>query len=261
MRWARFDDGGEPRFAIVEADGTFAEVDGEPFGEYGRTGRRLLREQMRLLPPVAPTNFYAVGYNYLGHTNEAAEFLQRQQKAPKKPDVGYRAAGALVADGDDIVIPRGSEGLLQYEGELVAVIGKKSKYLKESAVPGCLLGYTIGNDVSERAWQRTDRTIWRAKNSDTFKPMGPWIDTNADPATMVTRVRLNGRQVSEFKTDEMIFGVARYLSEISQQITLLPGDVIWMGTDAPTLDMRAGDVCEIDIDGIGTLRNRVVGER
>jgi 2-keto-4-pentenoate hydratase/2-oxohepta-3-ene-1,7-dioic acid hydratase in catechol pathway len=123
-----------------------------------------------------------------------------------------------------------------------------------------VLGYTIGNDVSERTWQRNDRTFWRAKNSDTFKPMGPWIETDVDLDALVTIVRLNGREVSRFRTNEMIFGVAEYISTMSRCLTLYPGDVVWMGTDDPTLDMVAGDVVEIEIDGIGTLRNPVVAE-
>jgi 2-keto-4-pentenoate hydratase/2-oxohepta-3-ene-1,7-dioic acid hydratase in catechol pathway len=123
-----------------------------------------------------------------------------------------------------------------------------------------VFGYTIGNDISERTWQASDRTLWRAKNSDTFKPMGPWIDTDVDLAKLVTTVRLNGKSVARFRTNDMIFGVAAFISAITQYITLHPGDVIWMGADAPTLDMVAGDVVEVEIDGIGTLRNPVVAE-
>jgi 2-keto-4-pentenoate hydratase/2-oxohepta-3-ene-1,7-dioic acid hydratase in catechol pathway len=124
-----------------------------------------------------------------------------------------------------------------------------------------VFGYTIGNDVSERTWQASDRTLWRAKNSDTFKPMGPWIETDVSLERLVTRVRLNGAIVSEFPTNDMVFGVARYISEITRFITLFPGDVIWMGAEAPTRDMVAGDHVEIDIDGIGTLSNPIVAEQ
>jgi 2-keto-4-pentenoate hydratase/2-oxohepta-3-ene-1,7-dioic acid hydratase in catechol pathway len=259
MRWIRYETGGGVHYGIMEGD-QIAEADSGPFESFARTGRRFDLTDVRILPPLMPLNFYAVGYNYLGHTNEASEFLQRQQRAPTKPDVGYRAASALIAHGENIEIPAGSSGLIQYEGELVAVIGRKAKRLSESEALSCVFGYTIGNDVSERTWQRADRTMWRAKNSDTFKPMGPWIETEVDLASLTTRVRLNGRQVSEFKTNNMIFGVARYISEISQYITLHPGDVLWMGTEAPTLDIKAGDVVEIEIDGIGVLRNPVVAE-
>ncbi len=147
--------------------------------------------------------------------------------------------------------------MVQFEGELVAVVGRGGKHLSESEVLDHVLGYTVGNDVSERVWQAEDATMWRAKSADTFCPMGPWIETEVDLERLQTRIRLNGQEVSRFATNGMIFGVARYLSEISRYITLHPGDMIWMGAEAPSLDMRDGDVVEIEIDQIGTLRNPV----
>jgi 2-keto-4-pentenoate hydratase/2-oxohepta-3-ene-1,7-dioic acid hydratase in catechol pathway len=117
------------------------------------------------------------------------------------------------------------------------------------------LGYTIGNDVSERTWQRSDRTLWRAKNTDTFKPMGPWIETEAALDAMETVVRVNDRETIRFPTNAMLFGVARYLSTMSRYLTLYPGDVVWMGTDGAAPDLKSGDIVEIDITGLGTLRN------
>ncbi len=141
------------------------------------------------------------------------------------------------------------------------MIGRTAKHVVEADALVYVLGYTIGNDVSERVWQAEDRTIWRAKNTDTFKPMGPWIETDVDLPSLVTRVRLNGKQVSQFNTNNMVFGVARYISEITKYVTMHPGDMIWMGAEAPTLDMRHGDVVEVDISSIGVLRNPVLWER
>jgi 2-keto-4-pentenoate hydratase/2-oxohepta-3-ene-1,7-dioic acid hydratase in catechol pathway len=124
----------------------------------------------------------------------------------------------------------------------------------------CVFGYTIGNDVSERTWQRGDRGLWRAKNADTFKPMGPWIETDADLDKMETTVRLNGKVSNHFKTNDMVFGIPQFIAEMTKYFTLWPGDVIWMGTDGTSPDLKAGDVVEIDITGIGTLRNRFVAE-
>jgi 2-keto-4-pentenoate hydratase/2-oxohepta-3-ene-1,7-dioic acid hydratase in catechol pathway len=121
-----------------------------------------------------------------------------------------------------------------------------------------VLGYTIGNDVSERSWQRSDRTLWRAKNSDTFKPMGPWIETDVRLPDLVTKVRLNGREMISFRTNEMIFGVVDFLVAMTRHLTLYPGDVIWMGTEGATADMKHGDMVEIDINQIGILRNSVI---
>jgi len=123
-----------------------------------------------------------------------------------------------------------------------------------------VFGYTIGNDVSEREWQKADRTLWRAKNSDTFKPMGPWIETDVALSPMTTTVRLNGKEVAAFDTSDMLFGVAATIAEITRYNTLVPGDVIWMGTDDPTLDMVAGDTVEVEITGVGKLVNPVRAE-
>ena len=260
MKWARFEHQNSICYGIVE-DGMVEIVDGSPFDSYVRSRTRLALADVKLLPPVMPGTFYAVGYNYVAHTEEAKTFLKNPPKIPEKPDVGYRGVGALIADNEAIVIPAESSGVVQFEGELVAVIGKKAKHVKEADALDYVLGYTIGNDISERSWQSLDRTIWRSKNSDTFKPMGPWIETDVDLSRLITRIRLNGNQVSEFKTDRMIFGVAQYIAEITRFVTMYPGDVLWMGAQAPSLDMRVGDVVEVEINGVGMLRNPVVAER
>jgi 2-keto-4-pentenoate hydratase/2-oxohepta-3-ene-1,7-dioic acid hydratase in catechol pathway len=149
---------------------------------------------------------------------------------------------------------------VQYEGELVAVIGRKCKHLTRDSALSAVLGFTIGNDVSERTWQKSDRTLWRAKNTDTFKPMGPWIETNVKLDDLVTKVRLNGKELIAFQTNHMVFGVVDFLVAMTQYLTLYPGDVLWMGTEGATENMKHGDVCEIEISGIGTLRNPVVRE-
>ena len=125
---------------------------------------------------------------------------------------------------------------------------------------GTIVGYTIGNDVSERDWQKVDRTLWRAKNTDTWKPMGPWIETDFDLAAARTLVRVNGKQTIEFPTADMLFDVPTYISAMSQYLTLHPGDVIWMGTEGVSPDLKPGDVCEIEITGLGTLRNPLRAE-
>jgi 2-keto-4-pentenoate hydratase/2-oxohepta-3-ene-1,7-dioic acid hydratase in catechol pathway len=121
-----------------------------------------------------------------------------------------------------------------------------------------VLGYTIGNDVSERTWQKGDRTLWRAKNTDTFKPMGPWIETDVDLDSLETRVRVNGKDSVRFKTNNMIHGVALYISTISKYCTLQPRDVLWMGTDLFSPDLKSGDTVDVEITGIGILTNRFV---
>ena len=138
------------------------------------------------------------------------------------------------------------------------VIGTEAKGMTEKNALDCVFGYTIGNDVSERSWQSSDRTLWRAKNTDSFKPMGPWIETEIDLDTLITKVRINGKETIRFKTNDMIFGVQKYISEITRYITLMPGDVIWMGTDGSSPNMKSGDICEVEISGIGVLSNPIV---
>jgi 2-keto-4-pentenoate hydratase/2-oxohepta-3-ene-1,7-dioic acid hydratase in catechol pathway len=256
MRWARFERDGAASYAIVEGD-TLLPVRGTPFDAHERTGERLAFADVRLLPPVVPPTFYACGLNYGEHIRAVAEKVGMSTKLPTQPDVGYRANNALIAHGDTIVIPADATDQVQYEGELVVVIGKRAKNLSESEALSCVLGYTIGNDVSERTWQKSDRTLWRAKNTDTFKPMGPWIETEVDLERLVTRIRLNGREMIAFPTNHMLFGVATFIAAITRYITLVPGDMIWMGTEGETANMKAGDVCEVEIEGIGTLRNPV----
>ena len=123
-----------------------------------------------------------------------------------------------------------------------------------------MLGYTIGNDVSERTWQRSDRTFWRSKNTDTFKPMGPWIDTEFKPDEALTTVKVNGQTHTTYKTNAMIFDVPTFLVEMTKYLTLWPGDVVWMGTDGSSPDLLSGDVVEIEISGLGCLQNTFIRE-
>jgi 2-keto-4-pentenoate hydratase/2-oxohepta-3-ene-1,7-dioic acid hydratase in catechol pathway len=211
----------------------------------------------KLPPPVIPRNFYAAGLNYLAHI-EWANSRGGSYKVPPQPDIGYRSAAALIGSGEDIVIPADSPGPVHYEGELVAVIGKKTKNVPEADALDCVRGYTLGNDISERSWQKTDRTLWRAKSADTFKPMGPRIVSGIDPMNQVIEVRVNGRAVSSYSTRGMIFGVARYISRMSRYVTLYPDDIIWFGCDGPTEPgLKPGDLVEVVNEAIGVLANRV----
>ena len=206
-------------------------------------------------------NFYAAGLNYRAHIEWANRAHGGNYKIPTQADIGYRSPSALIASGEDIVIPRDSPGPVEFEGELVAVIGRKAKNLSEENALACVAGYTLGNDVSERTWQRGDRTLWRAKNCDTFKPMGPFIVDGIDPMAQRIEVRINGRTVSSYDTSGMIFGVAHYLARMSRYLTLYPGDVVWFACDGPTVPaLQPGDLVEVANDAIGVLANRVVRE-
>jgi len=259
MRWARFDNKGTPTYCVVEGD-VVIPVRGSPFAAWERTSEKLKLADVKLLLPVVPPTFYAAGLNYALHVREAAEKLGLPVNLPTQPDIGYRANNALIAHGENIVIPKDAGELVQYEAELVAVIGKQAKHVSEADALSIVLGWTIGNDMSERTWQRGDRTLWRAKNTDTFKPMGPWIETDFDLDAAETTVKINGKVTDHFRTNHMIHGVAKFISRMSQYLTLYPGDVVWMGTEGAPANLKHGDVCEIGITGIGTLRNPLVRE-
>ncbi|MBI4190217.1 MAG: fumarylacetoacetate hydrolase family protein [Betaproteobacteria bacterium] len=259
MRWIRFSAAGKTAYGILEGE-RITEVNGGPFNGYERTGRVHLLGAVKFELPVIPPTFYCAGKNYAAHVIKSAQSRGVKPDIPQKPDIGYRANNALVAHNEPVVIPRDASEKIVYEGELVVVIGKKAKHLSESEALSCVLGYTIGNDISERTWQHSDRTFWRGKNTDTFKPMGPWIETNVDLEAMETIVRLNGVEQTRFPTNAMVFGIATYISTMTRYLTLYPGDVIWMGTDGTSPNLKAGDVVEVEITGIGTLRNPFVAE-
>ncbi len=260
MRWIRFAGEHGPTYATLESEMVHP-IRGTPFGGWSHGGAARPLAEVQLLIPVVPGNFYAAGMNYGGHARAMAEKLgTTATRLPETPAIGYRSNNALIAHGEPIRIPRDAPDTVQYEGEIVAVIGKAARNVPEAEALSCVFGYTIGNDVSERTWQKADRTFWRAKNSDTFKPMGPWIETDVSLDALETTVRVNGAEQVRFATNDMVFGIATFIAAISRYITLHPGDVMWMGTDGAGPHLQHGDLVEIEIDGIGTLRNPVIRE-
>jgi len=259
MRWMRFEVDGDISYGIAEGD-SVRRVQGDPFDGYEETGAQYAISDVKLLIPVVPKTFYAAGLNYVEHIEEQARLHGREINLPKKADVGYRANNALIAHGETIVLPKDVTEKVEYEAELVAVIGKKAKNITEAKALDYILGFTIGNDLSERSWQKEDRTLWRAKNTDTFSPMGPWIDTDANLADMETVVSLNSEEKIRFETNKMLFSVEHYLSTISKYIELQPGDVLWMGTEGASPNLNHGDVVDIEITGIGILSNPIIKE-
>lgn len=259
MRWMRFEVDGKISYGIVDGD-VVKTVDGNPFEGYRETDKRHAISDVNLLIPFVPKTFYAAGLNYVAHVEEQARLHGREINLPKKADVGYRANNALIAHGETIVLPKDVTEKVEYEAELVVVIGKKAKNITEAEALDYVLGYTIGNDFSERSWQKEDRTLWRAKNTDTFAPMGPWIDTDAKLENMETIVSVNGEEKIRFETNKMLYGVEHYMSTISRYIELQPGDMLWMGTEGDSPNLKHGDVVDIEITGIGTLSNPIIKE-
>lgn len=252
MIWCRYEDAEGPVYGLVE-DGVVTTVTGSPFWSYEKTSRRIPLAELRLLPPVIPGTFFCAGLNYRAHAGAAL---------PERPEIGYRANSALTGHRSPIVRPADCGEPLVAEGELVAVIGRPLRHVTPDEARDGIFGWTIGNDVSARGWQRTDRTFWRCKNSDTFKPMGPFIVTSdeGDPLAATTTVRVDGAVKASFPTGDMLFGPYAYISAISRYITLSPGDVVWLGTDE-TAAVLPGQVVGITIDGIGTLENPVIEEK
>ena len=180
---------------------------------------------------------------------------------PEHPEPWIKARNSLTGTGESIVLPHDTAGEVHYEGEAVAVIGKPCRRVSPQEASNYIFGYTCGNDVSERAWQKDDWTFWRAKGSDTFAPVGPWIETDINPQALEMIVRLNGEEVQHGRTEEMLFTFAEIVSYISQQITLQPGDLIFSGSTGVTTALKDGDLIEVEIPGIGLLSNQVALEQ
>ena len=257
MKIARIKVNSQTRYGVVEGK-HITLMKGGLFDPLDLTKEKLPIEDAKFLIPLEPKTFYAAGLNYAQHAIEHAKANDQAPNIPSEPHIGYRANNALVAHGEPIIKPKDSSEEFQYEGELVAIIGRRTKNVAVENALDYVFGYTIGNDVSERTWQRKDRTLWRAKNTDTFKPMGPWIETEVELNNLVTTVRVNDREVISFQTNNMIFGVQKFISAMSKYLTLIPGDMIWMGTEGHSKNLSQGDVCDISISGIGTLSNPVV---
>jgi 2-keto-4-pentenoate hydratase/2-oxohepta-3-ene-1,7-dioic acid hydratase in catechol pathway len=259
MKWCRFQVGNHVSHGVVEDD-TVIEVAGTPFGEHTvtRTAHRL--DRVKLLAPHIPPILYAAGPNYRGHLEAMARRRGEPPKYPARPEPKLRSPRAIIGPDESIVVPRDSIGAVQPEGQLAVVIGRKVRNASLENALDCVLGYSIGNDVSQREWQRTDRTLFRAKNCDTFKPFGPWIVTGLDPGKLRIVVRHNGAVWEDFSSADQIWDLATWIHEMSKTATLHPGDVLWMGTEGADGDMVPGDVIEVEISGVGTLRNPIVAE-
>ena len=245
MRLARIQHEGSPVYAIVEGD-ELALIEGDLFGEHSATDIRVPLEGATLLCPSTPTKLLAMAVNYRSHGEPVAV-----------PQPFLKAPSALLAPNQPIVLPADA-GRVDEEGEVVAVIGRRARQISVAEVDAHVLGYTCGNDVSARVWQSGDVQWWRGKSADTFAAVGPWIETDLDPEAIAFRARVNGETVQDAHTSELVFSIRECISFISQAMTLEPGDLVYTGTPGTTASLSAGDVVEIEADGIGVLRNPVI---
>ncbi len=248
--YARFRHDGAVSYGVVEGE-QIAVIRGQPWGEHEQTNERLGLNQVQLLAPIKPTKVHAVALNYRSHLGE--------RPALEVPGMFLKPTSCIVGPDEPIILPKDA-GRVDYEGELVAVIGRTCRRVAPEEALDYVFGYTCGNDVSAREWQRSDRQWWRAKGADTFGPIGPWIVTGLDPATLHLVTRVNGEVKQETDTSLMIFDVPQVVSFASQAMTLEPGDIIFTGTPGTTAEAHPGDVCEVEISGIGVLRNPVRAE-
>jgi 2-keto-4-pentenoate hydratase/2-oxohepta-3-ene-1,7-dioic acid hydratase in catechol pathway len=262
VRVIRFQDArGQTRLGVPEGDGTAQVLEGGLFTGLVRSEARA--EVRRLLPPVDPVNIFCVGLNYRAHAAETGAPL------PSDPVLFMKPTTAVIGPGDPIPLPACSRGPeVDYECELAVVIGVRGRDIPEQRALEHVLGFTAANDVSARRWQKHNGGQWvRGKSFDGFCPLGPALVTRdelPDPQGLRLRTRLNGRIMQEGSTADMIFSVARLVSFLSQDTTLLPGTVILTGTPpgvgfarTPPVFLRAGDEVTVEVEGIGALRNPV----
>lgn len=218
--------------------------------DYVPTGEAIPMEQVRLLAPCQPTKVVAVGLNYRDH---AAEL---QEKPPRLPKLFLKPASSVIGPEEEIVFPSMAKRV-DYEAELAIVIGKKAKHVSQEEALSYVLGYTCLNDVTARDLQSEDGQWTRAKSFDTFCPVGPLITDELDPEQVTLRTVLNGEIKQQGNTRDFLFSIPFLISFISQVMTLLPGDIITTGTPPGIGPMQPGDIVEIQIEGIGTLKNRI----
>lgn len=256
MRFLRYQSPAGPAYAVVDTAGTVRALKGSPLGDHevGDTVGPL--ESLRLLPPVEPPKVICVGMNYADHVAES------HAKMPEFPLYFLKPRTTLVGHGGSIVYPRDSSNV-HYEAELTVVIGRQGRHIPEADALGYVLGYTCANDVSARDWQRKEMAegfLMHGKGFDTFAPIGPVVDTDVDASDLAIELRLNGQVKQKSRTSQLIFSVPRLISDLSQFMTLEPGDVILTGTTSGVGPVRPGDMVEVDIEGIGVLRNPVTAE-
>ncbi|HXZ18372.1 MAG TPA: fumarylacetoacetate hydrolase family protein [Candidatus Acidoferrales bacterium] len=239
-----------PRFAVL--DGAMAwEIDGPFDGARKRTGCSWPLAEVRLLAPIVPTKVVCQGRNYVEH---AAEL---NNPVPKEPLIFLKPPSSVIGPDEPILLPKISNRV-DFEGEIAAVIGRPCSRLADSdAVAPYLLGYTCLNDVTARDLQKADGRFTRAKGFDTFCPLGPVIETDFDLAHATLETNINGERRQFGRTSDMIFSVDAIIRWVSRIMTLEPGDVVATGTPAGVGPLQPGDVVEIAVSGIGTLRNPV----
>lgn len=289
QRFVRFEAAGKTSYGLLEGK-QVRRIEGDLFGDWKPTDETLALDDVKLLVPTRPTQVLAMAGNYKSHidaggtvtivttvTTITTDAKTKQASSQSTTDVETRGTGevpklfqspqpffkspsCLVPSGADIVLPDDAK-TVHYEAELVIVIGRKARNVPREDALDYVFGVTCGNDVSARVWQKGDVQWWRAKGSDTFGPCGPCIARGLDYGDLDVSLRLNGELRQRDNTSALIHDVPAIVSSISRYITLHPGDLIFTGTPGKTGAVKAGDVVEVEIEGVGVLRNKVVAEK
>ena len=249
IRYIRYSVAGNVSYGILE-DQTIRELQGDIFKGAEPTGKTLKISDVQLLAPCEPSKVVCVGRNYKSH------IADRNIEPAPFPGLFWKPSSCIIGTEENIVLPEGANNA-HYEAELVVVIGKKAKNVTPAAAASYVFGVTAGNDVSERDWQKNDLQWFRAKGSDTFGALGPCIVQGLNYNDVLVECRLNGEVRQSQRTKDLIFNIETIIGYVSRYVTLVPGDVIYTGTPGNTKPMQPGDVVEIEVEGVGVLRNRI----
>lgn len=237
MKIARVQVNGQESIAVIEGEQAHL-VGGTIFEPGERTGVSLPLSAVQFLVPTSPTKIVAIGVNYRDHAGE--------RPVPAAPQPFLKSPSSLIAQGEAIRLPADANNA-HLEAEVVAVISKQARDLDEPDVDAHVLGYTAGNDVSERDWQQADLQWWRAKSSDTFTSVGPWIDTDLNPENIQLAGLINGKEQQAANTDTLVHSIRACIARVSRYMTLEPGDLVYTGTPGTTSRIQAGDTCEVQV--------------
>jgi len=253
MKIVRFAVGKEAKYGIVEDD-LVREIQGDVFGQFKVTRRTHPLKRIRYLTPTDPSKIVAVGLNYRDHAEET------NNPIPDEPVIFIKPSSAALPHNGKIIYPKSCKRL-DYEAELAVVMKREARYVPREKALRYVLGYTCFNDVTARDLQTKDGQWTRSKSFYTFAPFGPWIETDLDLSDAPIRAYLNGELRQNSNIKNFIFDVPYLISFISQIMTLLPGDVITTGTPSGIGPMQVGDVIEVEVEGIGRLRNAVIAQK
>lgn len=257
MKYARFlTPEGDISYGIVKND-VITKLSGDLFGEHAESGEQFPLDQVKLLAPCRPSKIMCAGTNYMSHIIECREKMNLDVKVPEHPLIFSKGPNTVADPEQGVIYPTGVNRV-DFEGELGVVIGKRCKKANRENALDYVLGYTCINDVSARDMQWSDEQWTRGKGLDTFCPMGPIITDEIDPFNTPVITRVNGEVLQDGNTNDLIFDIPALMEYITEWITLEPGDVIATGTPAGVAPVKVGDEIEIDIAGIGILRNKMI---